>query len=119
MCFDDFITPMDFDDAKKRAKSQGPFEIVKEIKWNGSKIKVRVDGRKIGKDLAESVWHGKDYLVVFSCDYHGKMGIGGWGGATEKLSIFDSLESFKEWFDRWMRKCDGYEVEQFGQMALF
>ncbi len=114
-----FVKPLDFEDMKRCVKSRDKFEFRAVVPCNGLEWSVRIDGHNIDKELAESIWHGHDYLVGFSSDYSGKGQYGGFGFATEKLDQFDSWENFKLWFDRAMKSRPGYEVEEVGQMVLF
>ena len=118
MNFHNFISFLDFDEVKAKSDVREPFIFEKGMKGKENTVTVRIEGRLIDKDLADQIWNGKDYLVSFNCEYKGKMGIGGWGGATEK-PLCESLDVFKKWFDKWMRGFGDYEVEEYGQMALF
>ena len=114
-----FITQTDYLSIKEKVSGGEVFSVKRKIKVPRGEVGVCVDGRIVDDWLAKNVWHGKNYLVGFACDYAGKMGYGGSGGCTEKTDVFMSWETFKEWFDKKMRGIEGYEVEEYGQMRLF
>ena len=120
MDINSFVPKDCFEAIKRDIDGRRKFNYERKYKEKSDEITVRFQGVFIGKELADLVWGGLDYLVHFDVNYHGKnLGIGGTGFAIAKFEMFDTWSSFKKWFDGRLKRFPEYEVEEYGQMCLF
>ena len=119
MTIRNFFTPDDVCMMKNNTAAKEEFEIKKTCKGKKNAYTVTFLGRHIAKDLADNIWRGNDYLFHCQFDYHGQMGIGGKGWATEVFPMLRSWDDFKDWLDKQLKTWPEYETEEYGQMCLF
>lgn len=104
---------------KGKIADRAKFEMKHEHKGKENKFSILIGGDSIARDLADDIWHGNDYLVHFSFDYHGKAGIGGKGWAVDTFPMFVDWDAFKTYIDKQMQCYGGYETEEYGQMSMW
>lgn len=117
MNIDSFVKQDQFAMIQDRVNRKQVFAYEQSAKGSSNKITLSLIGRYIAKDLADSIWHGNDYLVSINVNYHGEAGIGGSGYAIDHFEKFASWDSFKTWIDAMLERFDDYEAD--GQMCLF
>lgn len=117
MTIKDFVSEQQYETIRQRIKERKVFCHEQSATGGGNKITVSLCGRYVEKETADKIWNGNDYLVSININYHGKVGIGGSGFATDKLEKFASWDSFKCWLDSLLERFDSYEAD--GQMCLF
>ena len=114
-----FFSLEDFQQIQQKATAHEPFSLFPKHKAKQNKYGIGITGRYIDEDTARDIWHGHNYLVSFTFDYSGKVGIGGKGWAVDTFPMLQSWYSFKDYIDKQMKCYPEYEVEEYGQMSLF
>ena len=119
MDIESFFTRSTFAFIKRCVESQETFEVRQTVKTSQNQYTITVHSSVVADDLAHDIWHDHNYLIHFGVDYHGKLGIGGHGFATDDYSNFRDWDSFKEWIDKSMKHYAEYDTDPLGQMSLF
>lgn len=116
----DFVTEADYRLMSRHVRNQSPFDHKKAKKENGTTFSLSLYSGEVDDELAQSIWRGNHYLIHFGVNYAGgKMGWGGKSFAMCDYEVFDTWESFKEWFNKQMSYFANYETEEYGQLCMF
>ena len=114
-----FFSPHDVQGMRELADTKAEFDIKKSHKAKRNRFDVTLGGHSVSEECARDIWRGHNYLLHVQIDYHGEMGIGGFGYATEVLTMLASWDDFIEWFNKLMKRYPEYEIEEEYQMCLF
>lgn len=114
-----FVSKEQWLSIKNCVESRSVFSHKSEANGGGNRITLRLDSHFVDAKTAKNIWHGNDYLVGFNVEYRGKAGIGGFGYCIDLFDKLQTWEDFKAWIDSSLKRFEGYEIEEYGQMCLF
>ena len=114
-----FVPVVTYESIKDRIERRQIFCHEQCVNCCSNKITLRLSSRFIDEKTAHDIWHDHNYLVSFNIEYRGKIGIGGSGFAIDKFDCFATWDTFKAYINKLMKRFDGYDTEEYGQMCLF